>query len=354
MDIRWGVFSAKSERALKLGWLVTAVLVAVYIGLIAPRERERGIASEKAMGLASVAGTGWDPLSLWQQSSILPRLQRSGYFERSSTLQARMVAQTYLSARQGGGGGGGDDADQADRRLIRSASLNLVVKSPAQASERIVHIAENAGGFLETSQVSGDDSAPGASLTIRVPAARFEEVRAQIRQLALSVDSESIEARDVTKQYVDQEARLRNLRAEEQQYLVILRRAANVKDTLEVSGKLNDVRAAIEERQAEFDALSKQVETVAIQVALRAEADAQVLGLRWRPLYQLKIAAREGIEGIGGYVAAMTAFAFCLPTILLWLFTIMAAAAVAWRILSWGARVFFTSRKVNLVSSTGK
>jgi TfoX/Sxy family transcriptional regulator of competence genes len=63
----------------------------------------------------------------------------------------------------------------------------------------------------------------------------------------------------VTKQYVDQEARLRNLRAQEQQYLGILRKAATVKDTLEVSDKLNEVRGAIEERQAEFEALTKQV-----------------------------------------------------------------------------------------------
>ena len=85
--------------------------------------------------------------------------------------------------------------------------------------------------------------------------------------------AESIDAQDVTKQYVDQQARLRNLRAQEQQYLGILRKAATVKDTLEVSDKLNEVRGAIEERQAEFEALSKQVETVAINITLRADAD---------------------------------------------------------------------------------
>src|SRR5439155_8701158 len=116
----------------------------------------------------------------------------------------------------------------------------------------------------------------------------------------------SIDAQDVTKQYVDQEARLRNLRAQEQQYLGILRKAATVKDTLEVSDKLNEVRGAIEEKQAEFEALSKQVETVVINIMLRAEADAQVFRLNnWRPLYHLKIAAREGLGGFGEYAASM-------------------------------------------------
>ena len=103
-----------------------------------------------------------------------------------------------------------------------------------------------------------------------MPTDKFEEVRAQIRKLSLRVENERIDAQDVTKQYVEQEARLRNLRAQEQQYLGILRKAATVKDTLEVSDKLNEVRGAIEEKQGEFEALSKQAETVAINITLRA------------------------------------------------------------------------------------
>ena len=122
--------------------------------------------------------------------------------------------------------------------------------------------------------------------------------------------------------------------------------AANVKDTLDVGGKLNEIRGAIEERQAEFEALSKQVETVAINITLRAEADAQVFGLHWRPLYQLKIAAREGLDGLADYAASMTAFVFYLPTVLLWLFTILAGAAVGWRIVRWAAKVLFGFPKV--------
>jgi hypothetical protein len=190
-------------------------------------------------------------------------------------------------------------------------------------------------------------------LNIRVPADKFGEVRAQIRKLGLRVESESIDAQDVTKQYVDQEARLRNLRAQEQQYLGVLRKAATVKDTLEVSDKLNEVRGAIEERQAEFEALSKQVETVAINITLQAEADAQVFGLNWRPMYQLKIAAREGLDGFGEYAASMTAFVFYLPTILLWLFTILAGAAVGWRTLKWAARRLFISPNRHRCGSAG-
>lgn len=349
MVIHWGVFSAKNRAALKTGWLITAGVVALYLGVIQPRDQARGIASEKASGLAAVSGgVGWEPISLWRQTSILPHFRSEAYLQRGIVggvpVDRAVVAPASLMAFSGGRAGG-----EEDRRLVRTESLSLIVKAPAETAEKIIQIAQGAGGFLVTSNVNGGVNATSATLSIRVPTEKFDELRPQIRKLSLRVDSESIDAQDVTTQFVDQGARLHNLRAQEQQYLGILSKAATVKDTLEVSDKLNEVRGTIEERQAEFEALSKQVETVAINITLRAEADAQVLGLNWRPLYQLKIAAREGLDGFGEYAASMTTFVFYLPTILLWLFTILAGAALGWRILKWVARRLFISPKTSLV-----
>jgi hypothetical protein len=355
MAVRWGVFSTKSRQALKLGWIVTAGLVALYLGVIQPREQARSVASQKSNGLGAVSGgVGWGPVSLWRQASILPHSNRETYYQKGvvggvPADRAPVVSASLMTFSRGGGGGSGsEEGASEDRKLVRTATLGLIVKTPAEAAEKIIQIAQTAGGFLVTSNVNGGADATSASLSLRVPTVKFDEVRAQIRKLGLRVENESLEAQDVTTQYVDQEARLRNLRAQEQQYLAILRQAATVKDTLEVSDKLNEVRGAIEEKQAEFETLSKQVQTVAINVTLRAEADAQVFGLHWRPLYQLKIAAREGLDGLGEYVASMTAFVFYLPTMLLWLFTILAGAAIGWRILKWAVRTLFLSPKTAL------
>jgi hypothetical protein len=243
-----------------------------------------------------------------------------------------------------GGGGGGDRLDERERKMVRTAAMDLTVKSPRDTSEKVRQLAERLGGFLVTSEINGGQEASGASLQIRVPAAKFEEARSEIRKLGLSVESEKLNAEDVTKQYVDQAARLRNLRAQEVQYLGILKQAKTVKDTIDVSEKLDEVRGEIETQQAEFDALSKQVETVALTITLRAEAEAQVFGLQWRPLYQLKLAARQGIDSVGDYAAAMTSLLFYLPSVLLWLVTILLGAALAWRILRQAAKVLFVQK----------
>ena len=229
----------------------------------------------------------------------------------------------------------------ADRKLVRTGSLELTVKSPAEAAEQIRRLAESMGGYLESAQIGGSKEAPTADITIRVPAARFEDVKAQIRGLASRVESEKTDAQDVTRQYVDMEARLRNLRAEEAQYLTILKSAYKVEDMVQVTEKLSEVRGEIEQQQAEFQTLSKQVETVAITISLRAFADAQVFGLNWRPLYQLKVALRNGLEALGDYAAAMVAIMFYVPVILAWGLTILLAAVLAWRLFRWTARRFF-------------
>jgi hypothetical protein len=238
-----------------------------------------------------------------------------------------------------------NDQAPADRMIVRTSSLELEVKSPTDAAEKIRTLAERMGGFMVGSEMSGNQYGPGATITIRVPAARFEEARAEIKKLATRIESEKTEANDVTKDYVDRQARLRNLRAQEQQYLVILKRAATIKDTLEVSDKLNATRATIEEQQAEFEALSKQVETVAITVLLRAEADTQVLGIHWRPLYELKVAARDGLDSLANYVGSMVVAIFQLPAVILWIATVILVAVIGWRILRWVGRSFFASRK---------
>jgi Domain of unknown function (DUF4349) len=228
-----------------------------------------------------------------------------------------------------------------DRKLVRTGALVLTVTSPADAAEQVRRMAEGMGGYLESEQIGGTKEAPTADLTIRVPAARFEDARAAIRKVATHVESETTNATDVTRQYVDMQARLRNLRAEEAQYLTIMKSAFKIDDLLQVTEKLSEVRGQIEQQQAEFQTLSKQVETVAISISLHTLVDTQVFGLNWRPLYQLKVALRNGLEAIADYAATMATILFYIPVILAWSLTILFAAIVGWRLLGWTARRFF-------------
>jgi hypothetical protein len=325
MMIAWPTHWWRDRSSHKKVGLIVAGIVAIYYGAIQPRQDFRGVAMQRSSALAAIEDSRHQH---WFQPNILAVREERPV---EGVVGGVPGAVTRL-------------ADDNERKIVRTSSLALIVGKPADAAGRVQQLAEGAGGFLVNWQANGDQEATNASLVIRVPVAQFESTRTAIRKLAQRVENERVEAEDVSRQYVDDEARLRNLRAQETQYLAILRQARSVKDTLEVSEKLNQVRGEIERQQSEFNTLSKQVELVGITVSLRKETEAQVFGLPWRPLYEVKLAARLGLEGLIDYSTSVLDFFFYLPAVALWLATILVGASLGWRVLRWAGRLLFVTR----------
>ena len=318
-------------------WFLFAGIAAVYYGVVSPSQAFRGVAMQRASALAAFEGTRHEH---WFQPSPSPA----------------MVA--YSGEGVVGGVPGGAamtqpgvitpvEGDDAQRKIVRTTSLSLIVEKPTEVASKVQQLAEDAGGFLVSWDANGTREATSASLSIRVPVAEYQTVRPSILKLAQRVENERVQAEDVTKQYVDNAARLRNLRAEERQYLSILKMARTAKDTLDISEKLNQVRGEIEQQQSEFNVLSKQVELVAVSLSLRKETEAQGFGLPWRPGYELKFAARQGLEGLIDYSTSIMAFIFYLPAIALWMVTILFGTWVAWNVVRGATRKLFVGSRAS-------
>ncbi|MGP0019270.1 MAG: DUF4349 domain-containing protein [Candidatus Sulfotelmatobacter sp.] len=265
-------------------------------------------------------------------------------FNETAHGQAKSTS-AFATAMLGGGVEGGYDKYPPDsspaspgqpnaldaRKIVRNGALDLLVNDVGQSIEKIGSIVKGAGGFVEKSTQSNSGSR-SASVTVRIPAARLDSVITQVKTLAISVDREGVEARDVTREYIDLDARLRNAQAEEAQYLQILKRATTIKDTLEVTEKLSDVRGQIEQMQGEMKFLTSQIDLSTLEISLRAEADETVAGIRWRPLRQAKVAVNEMVSGLTDWVDSVVAFIINLPLIAVWLFSVVFLLVVAVRL----------------------
>lgn len=312
----------KPKAAIRAAILALVGLTAVHNAVFVPFMAYRGIACAKVAALAAME----EPPSLIERSPI-------GF------LQDADISMAYMSSLLATPPQEMLHKGVELRRVAHTSEFNLIVLKPIETADKIRVLAERMGGYLVTSQTGSDNNY--ADVSISVPVVALEQTEMEIRKLALRIESESSAAEDVTKDWVDNEARLHTLRATEQQYFQILQHAASVKDTLEVTGKLNEVRGQIEQLQAEFAALSKRVQSVALSVRLRADADIQVLGLRWRPLYRAKLSLSEAVDSLGSYGATMFSVILHIPVIALWLVTIVAFAALGWKALRWAARLFF-------------
>jgi hypothetical protein len=161
-----------------------------------------------------------------------------------------------------------------ERKLIRNAQMTLESGNPGESQRRISSIAETHGGFVVNSE-SRQANAEGqlkpemtVTVTIRVPAARFDAVLAEIRGAGSRVQQDKITTQDVTEEYIDLEARIRAKQALEAQFMEIMKQARTVTDALEVQSQLSDVRAEIERLEGRRRFLENQTSLSTITITI--------------------------------------------------------------------------------------
>jgi hypothetical protein len=210
------------------------------------------------------------------------------------------------SAGPGIDGAGPPSMQIAGRTILRSGSLDLEVEEVDTSYHRVQQIATAAGGFVADSTFTGTDDRHRATLTIRVPAAQFNDVIDQLRELSINVRSVSTSAQDVTEEYTDLQSALRNLRAVEAQYLELLGRANQIGDILQVQERLNGVRSQIDRIEGRIRLLDDLADLATLTVSLRPASDAAVtteppsgLGGAVREAWDASLRTLEAIATVG-------------------------------------------------------
>jgi hypothetical protein len=164
----------------------------------------------------------------------------------------------------------------ADRKVIKNAEMHLEAKDPDTLQKIITGIAEANSGFVLSTEQSMSDVTQNVrdsiSITIRVPASRFNVAIEAIRQSADRFLVESMKGEDVTEEFVDVQARLRAKRALEEQFIEILKQAETVEDALAVQNQLATVRTDIEKIEGRLRYLENQSEFSTIKVHIQTPA----------------------------------------------------------------------------------
>lgn len=198
-----------------------------------------------------------------------------------------------------------------DAKIIKTANLIMETEDIAQAVEGIGNIAKKAKGYvLNVNASENKEGIKRANITIKVPVATFDITLDEIKSLALFIANEAINTRDVTEEFADLESQLKNLRAEEQQYLEILKRAFTIKDTLEVTSKLSVVRGNIERIEGRIKFLESQTDFSTISVSLSEEGEVVIPTTKWRPLALFKQSAINTVLQLQGFVDNIVKFIF--------------------------------------------
>ncbi len=143
--------------------------------------------------------------------------------------------------------------------VIKTATLRLEVKRGGfrGSVQDAIDAVERNGGFVLSTEIGGGDATRG-SLVLRVPAERFEATLGELKGLSQEVLSESVAGQDVSQEFVDLEARLRNYEAQESVLLGLMNKATTVSASIRVQRELQSVQMEIERLRGRINFLNDQ------------------------------------------------------------------------------------------------
>ncbi|MFN2543673.1 MAG: DUF4349 domain-containing protein [Actinomycetota bacterium] len=203
------------------------------------------------------------------------------------------------------GSTGLQQGEVAGPRVVKTAQLSLVTKRHdfQNAFDRAAQIADLYHGFVASSSTQGVRSRIGR-LTIRVPASSFQSALQDLRSLG-RVEGQAISGQDVTAQYVDLQARLRNWQSQERALLKLMGRATTIGQTLRIQNELSSVQMRIEELKGQLRVLDDQTDLATIEMSMRESGVPAAPPVHHEQSGGLMQALRDARHGFAAVLAAV-------------------------------------------------
>lgn len=219
-----------------------------------------------------------------------------------------------------------------DKKIIKNGSLSLKVERTEEASERIIQISkQNQGEVFSSNFHERSNGSKTGTLVIKVPVEKFEKALGEFKTVATLVLRESTNAKDVTSQYVDLQARLKNKKAEEQALLALLERSGEMDDVLSVTKAVAKTRGEIEQLEAQKRLMDSQVSMSTININVDEDAQISSPVNDWRPLQVVKKSIGELKNNIQGLINGVIYFAIVWAPILIFLWIVFKIIRAIWK-----------------------
>jgi len=215
------------------------------------------------------------------------------------------------------------------RKVIGRAAIELVVADAEAVVAQINQLMDTIGGYVANANLSrnnynGAERLQG-TLNLRIPTDQLDATLAQLEAMGIEARSKSINREDVTDQYTDIDAQLRNLKATENELRELLAEVrakpnATPEDILIVHRSMTDIRSQIEQLQGRKNMLDNLIGMSTIDVTLTPELimSQPVIEAGWRPVAVARSALRDLVGALQGFAdAGIWLVLYFIPVVLM-------------------------------------
>ena len=160
-------------------------------------------------------------------------------------------------------------AQRVDQKIIYSADVELAVESFTGIPDQVVAVVKKFDAYVADSQLAGSSGENRrGTWKIRVPVARFDEFINAAKGLG-EVIKVGTSSRDVSEEYYDVDARIRNKTKEEERLLQLLEeRPGKLEDVIAIERELSRVREELERMQGRMRVLADLTSLTTVDLSI--------------------------------------------------------------------------------------
>lgn len=159
------------------------------------------------------------------------------------------------------------------RKIIKDGRMEIRVRDLEKGKIQIDSLVKKFHGYYAEETFNNQDYSHDFSLRIRIPSDKFEAFMAQAESAIGDLVFKNVTSRDVTEEFIDLEARLKNKKNYLNRYGELLKEARSVKDILEIEEKTRLIEEELESTEGRLKYLNNQVNFSTLNLRITRKND---------------------------------------------------------------------------------
>lgn len=195
--------------------------------------------------------------------------------------------------------------DVKNRMVIKDSYLSLLVKNVRETVDQMNAYAVQQGGYMVSSTLDNPGESPSGNLILRIPQEKLETALNYFRGLSVKVVSENLTGRDVTDQYVDNEARLATLVKTQARLQELQDASREISDLLNIQQQLISLQSQIDAVKGQQQYLEQSAKMAKITIYLSSDEYALPYAPNdaWSASAIFKLAVRSLVTNLRSFAA---------------------------------------------------
>ncbi len=137
-------------------------------------------------------------------------------------------------------------------KRIKTAQIRIQTDSLSLLRDKIEVLMHRYDAYIHSEQLQNNDWDKRRMLQVKIPVQHFENFISDLQKTGDKITYLEVKSTDVTSDYYDVQARLKNKKALKERYLSLYQKAKNISDILSIERQINDIQTGIDQLQGKL------------------------------------------------------------------------------------------------------